>query len=118
MSEHSAKPGQHLDILVLAAGLGTRMKSRQAKVLHQVGGRPLIVPVCRSAAILNPRMIYVVIGYQAEEVKAAVESEFGNAEVRFVNQLEQRGTGDAVAAARDALAKANSTILILSGDVP
>jgi len=118
MSELSAKPGQPLDILVLAAGLGTRMKSRQAKVLHQLGGRPLIVHVCRAAASLNPRMIYVVIGYQAEEVKAAVESEFGNAEVRFVNQLEQRGTGDAVAAARDALAKADSTILILSGDVP
>ena len=118
MSELSAKPGKPLDILVLAAGLGTRMKSRQAKVLHQLGGRPLIVHVCRAAARLNPRMIYVVIGYQAEEVKAAVESEFGDAEVRFVNQLEQRGTGDAVMAARDALAKADSTILILSGDVP
>jgi bifunctional UDP-N-acetylglucosamine pyrophosphorylase/glucosamine-1-phosphate N-acetyltransferase len=114
----SASPEKPLDILVLAAGLGTRMKSRQAKVLHQLGGRPLIVHVCRAAASLNPRTIYVVIGYQAEEVKAAVESEFGNEQVRFVNQLEQRGTGDAVTAAKDALAKADSTILILSGDVP
>lgn len=118
MSEHSARPGKPLDILVLAAGLGTRMKSGQAKVLHQLGGRPLIVHVCRAAASLNPRMIYVVIGHQAEEVRAAVESEFGNAQVRFVNQLEQRGTGDAVTAAKDALAGADSTILILSGDVP
>src|SRR5216684_1129818 len=118
MSEHSAKPAQPFDVLVLAAGLGTRMKSRQAKVLHQLGGLPLIVHVCRAAASLNPRMIYVVIGHQAEEVRAAVESEFGDAQVRFVNQLEQRGTGDAVAAAKDALAKADSTILILSGDVP
>jgi bifunctional UDP-N-acetylglucosamine pyrophosphorylase / glucosamine-1-phosphate N-acetyltransferase len=118
MSEHSAKPGKPLDILVLAAGLGTRMKSSQAKVLHQLGGRPLIVHVCRAAASLNPRMIYVVIGHQAEEVKAAVESEFGNGQVKFVNQLKQRGTGDAVAAAKDALGKAESTILILSGDVP
>src|SRR5436190_23729941 len=102
MSEHS-KNGQPLDILVLAAGLGRRMKSRQAKVLHQLGGRPLIAHVCRAAASLNPRTIYVVIGYQAEEVKAAVESEFGNAQVKFVGQVEQRGTGDAVTAAKDAL---------------
>ena len=107
-----------MDILVLAAGLGTRMKSRQAKVLHQLGGLPLIVHVCRAAASLNPRMIYVVIGHQADEVKSAVESEFGNAQVKFVNQLEQRGTGDAVTAAKDALAQADSTILVLSGDVP
>lgn len=118
MSEHSPQSGKPLDILVLAAGLGTRMKSRQAKVLHQLGGRPLIVHVCRAAVSLNPRMIYVVIGHQANEVKAAVESEFGSAQVKFVNQLEQRGTGDAVTAAKDALAKADSTILILSGDVP
>ena len=107
-----------LDVLVLAAGLGTRMKSRQAKVLHQLGGRPLIAHVCRTAESLNPRAIYVVIGHQAEKVKAAVESEFGNAQVKFVHQLEQRGTGDAVMAAQDALGKAHSTILILSGDVP
>ena len=103
---------------MLAAGLGTRMKSRQAKVLHELGGRPLILHVCRAAASLHPRMIYVVIGHQADEVRAAVESEFGSAQVKFLNQLEQRGTGDAVTAAKDALAKAASTILILSGDVP
>ncbi|HVS83229.1 MAG TPA: bifunctional UDP-N-acetylglucosamine diphosphorylase/glucosamine-1-phosphate N-acetyltransferase GlmU [Pyrinomonadaceae bacterium] len=120
MSEQpdSAGPEKPLDILVLAAGLGTRMKSRQAKVLHQLGGRPLIVHVCRTAASLNPRTIHVVIGYQAQEVRAAIESEFGNAQVKFVNQVEQRGTGDAVTAAKDALARADSTILILSGDVP
>ena len=118
MSERSAQSEKPLDILVLAAGLGTRMKSRRAKVLHQLGGRPLIVHVCRAAASLNPRMIYVVIGHQAKEVRAAVESEFGNAQVQFVNQLEQRGTGDAVTAAKDVLAGADSTILVLSGDVP
>ena len=118
MSERSGQSEKPLDILVLAAGLGTRMKSRQAKVLHELGGRPLIVLVCRAAASLNPRMIYVVIGHQADEVKTAVESEFGSAQVKFVKQLAQRGTGDAVTAAKDALAKADSTILILSGDVP
>src|SRR5258708_35216032 len=107
MNEHSGNPAQPLDILVLAAGLGTRMKSRQAKVLHQLGGLPLIVHVYRAAASLNPRMIYVVIGHQADEVKAAVEREFGNAQVKFVNQLEQRGTGDAVPAGKDPLAQAS-----------
>lgn len=120
MSEQpdSAQTKKPLDVLVLAAGLGTRMKSRRAKVLHQLGGQPLIVHVCRAAASLNPRTTYVVIGHQAEEVRLAVEGEFSNAEVKFVNQVEQRGTGDAVTAAKEALANADSTILILSGDVP
>src|SRR5260370_18893952 len=112
------KPASKLDILVLAAGLGTRMKSRQAKVLHKLGGRALIAHVCRVAASLNPRTIYVVVGHQADEVKTGVETELGNGHARFVTQNEQRGTGDAVMAAKEKLAKADSTILILSGDVP
>ena len=110
-------PDRPLDILILAAGLGTRMKSGRAKVLHKLGGRPLIAHVCRSAARLNPRRIYVVVGHQAEEVKTAVNSELGSP-AQFVNQSNQLGTGDAVAAARNELAKANSSVLILSGDVP
>ncbi|PYS41644.1 MAG: UDP-N-acetylglucosamine diphosphorylase/glucosamine-1-phosphate N-acetyltransferase, partial [Acidobacteria bacterium] len=110
-------PDRPLDILILAAGLGTRMKSGRAKVLHKLGGRPLIAHVCRSAARLNPRRIYVVVGHQAEDVKTAVNSELGSP-AQFVNQSNQLGTGDAVAAARNELAKANSSVLILSGDVP
>jgi bifunctional UDP-N-acetylglucosamine pyrophosphorylase / glucosamine-1-phosphate N-acetyltransferase len=112
------RPAATLDILILAAGLGTRMKSRLAKVLHKLGGRPIIAHVCRTAALLKPRATYVVVGHQADDVKAAVETEPGNEQARFVTQTEQRGTGDAVMAARDALANANSTLLILSGDVP
>lgn len=107
-----------LDILILAAGLGTRMKSRVAKVLHKLSGRALIAHVCHSAARLEPRRIYVVVGHQANDVRAAVEQELGTEQASFVNQLEQRGTGDAVMAARSALARAGSTVLILSGDVP
>jgi bifunctional UDP-N-acetylglucosamine pyrophosphorylase/glucosamine-1-phosphate N-acetyltransferase len=107
-----------VDVLVLAAGLGTRMKSGLAKVLHKLGGRPLIAHVCRSAALLNPRQIYVVVGHQSDDVKTAVESELGENQATFVSQPEQRGTGDAVVAARNAMANANSTVLILSGDVP
>ncbi|HEY0078494.1 MAG TPA: bifunctional UDP-N-acetylglucosamine diphosphorylase/glucosamine-1-phosphate N-acetyltransferase GlmU [Pyrinomonadaceae bacterium] len=109
-----------LDVLILAAGLGTRMRSRTAKVLHQLGGRPLIAHVCRTAAALQKeaRPVYVVVGHQAEEVKAAVGEELGEAGAIFITQTEQRGTGDAVMAARDALAEAGSTLFVLSGDVP
>jgi bifunctional UDP-N-acetylglucosamine pyrophosphorylase/glucosamine-1-phosphate N-acetyltransferase len=111
-------PSTTLDVLILAAGLGTRMKSRLAKVLHKLGGRPIIAHVWRAAALLEPRRMYVVVGHQADDVKAAVEKELGGEQASFVNQLEQRGTGDAVMAARSAFADATSTLLILSGDVP
>jgi bifunctional UDP-N-acetylglucosamine pyrophosphorylase/glucosamine-1-phosphate N-acetyltransferase len=120
MTEQPTQTGPQttLDILILAAGLGTRMKSSQAKVLHKLGGRPLVAHVCQTAALLNPRKTCVVVGYQADQVKAAVEKELGSDQASFVTQAEQRGTGDAVVAARSALVQANSTVLILSGDVP
>jgi bifunctional UDP-N-acetylglucosamine pyrophosphorylase/glucosamine-1-phosphate N-acetyltransferase len=107
-----------LDVLILAAGLGTRMRSQKAKVLHELGGRPLIAHVCRTATALDPRRIYVVVGHQAETVAKAVEAELGADGASLIVQTEQRGTGDAVMAAREALANAGSTLLILSGDVP
>jgi bifunctional UDP-N-acetylglucosamine pyrophosphorylase/glucosamine-1-phosphate N-acetyltransferase len=109
-----------LDVLILAAGLGTRMRSATAKVLHQLGGRPLIAHVCRAAVALmkGARPVYVIVGHQADEVKSAVLEELGEGGAVFITQTEQRGTGDAVMAARDALAEANSTLLVLSGDVP
>src|SRR5215210_7736540 len=87
-----------LDVLILAAGLGTRMRSRTAKVLHRLGGRPLISHVCRAAAALmkEQRAVHVVVGHQAEEVKEAVLAEMGEGRALFVEQTEQRGTGDAV----------------------
>jgi bifunctional UDP-N-acetylglucosamine pyrophosphorylase/glucosamine-1-phosphate N-acetyltransferase len=111
---------QPLDILILAAGLGTRMRSSTAKVLHRLGGRPLIAHVCRTASALvkGERPVYVVVGHQAEEVKEAVRAELGEGGAVFVTQTEQRGTGDAVFAAREALGAAGSTLLVLSGDVP
>ena len=113
-------PSAPLDILILAAGLGTRMRSSTAKVLHKLGGRPLIAHVCRTASALvkGERPVYVVVGHQAEEVKEAVRAELGEGGAVFVTQTEQRGTGDAVFAARDALGDAGSTLLVLSGDVP
>jgi bifunctional UDP-N-acetylglucosamine pyrophosphorylase/glucosamine-1-phosphate N-acetyltransferase len=107
-----------LDVLILAAGLGTRMRSEKAKVLHNLGGRPLIAHVCHTATALEPRRIYVVVGHQADAVAEAVQEELGRDQVEFVQQDEQRGTGHAVMAARNELLDADSTLLILSGDVP
>lgn len=115
-----AQTGAPLNVLILAAGLGTRMRSGTAKVLHKLGGRPLIAHVCRTAAALvrEGRPVHVVVGHQAEEVKSAVVAELGEGRAVFITQTEQRGTGDAVMAARDALAGADTTLLVLSGDVP
>lgn len=107
-----------LDVLILAAGLGTRMRSRTAKVLHKLGGRPLIAHVCRTAAALTSRPLHVIVGHQAAQVERAVREELDEHGAVFITQAEQRGTGDAVMAAREALSDANSTLLILSGDVP
>ncbi|MDQ2977025.1 MAG: bifunctional UDP-N-acetylglucosamine diphosphorylase/glucosamine-1-phosphate N-acetyltransferase GlmU [Acidobacteriota bacterium] len=106
-----------LNVLILAAGLGTRMKSGRAKVLHELGGLPLITYVCRAAQSLGPKRIYVVVGHQATDVEKAVKAEAG-ALAEFVNQTEQRGTGDAVMAAKAQLANSDSLVLVLPGDVP
>jgi len=107
-----------LDILIMAAGLGTRMKSDRAKVLHQLDGRPLVNHVIETALALDPRKIYVVVGHQADDVKTAAASEFDDSRVAFVLQKEQLGTGDAVNAARAELAGQDGKVLVLSGDVP
>ncbi len=104
----------------MAAGLGTRMKSNCAKVLHKLDGRPLVSHVCRTALAVEPRSVHVVVGHQAEDVKAAVEKEFPSQSGRigFVLQREQRGTGDAVMASADPLRGKDGTVMVLSGDVP
>lgn len=107
-----------LNVLILAAGLGTRMKSDLAKVLHQLDGRPLIDHVCETALSLSPEKVYVIVGHQADDVKEAVFRENDAAQFEFVLQEKQLGTGDAVNAARAILADQDSTVLVLSGDVP
>ena len=93
------------------------MKSNRAKVLHELGGSPLIAHVTRTAKALGPQRIIVVIGHQAEEVERAVLAEVGGL-ASFVVQAKQRGTGDAVESARSMLEKSESLVLVLSGDVP
>ena len=102
-------------VVILAAGLGTRMKSRRAKVLHQAGGRTLVEHVVRTASeIAPPERIHVVVGHQAEQVRAAL----GPLGVRFIQQAEQKGTGHAVKAGREALAGLDGLLVILYGDCP
>ena len=101
----------------MAAGLGTRMKSSRAKVLHELGGAPLIAYVVRAAQALEPRSIITILGHQAEEVERAVLAEVGEL-ASFVIQERQRGTGDAVESARRVLEDSDSLVLVLSGDVP
>ena len=101
----------------MAAGLGTRMKSNRAKVLHEIGGAPLIAYVVRAAQALDPRAIITIVGHQAEEVERAVLAEVGEL-ASFVVQEKQRGTGDAVESARAVLENSDSLVLVLSGDVP
>jgi bifunctional UDP-N-acetylglucosamine pyrophosphorylase/glucosamine-1-phosphate N-acetyltransferase len=114
-SESRAEP---LDILILAAGLGTRMRSNTAKVLHRLDGRPLVSHVCHTAASLDPRRVYVVVGHQSAEVGNAVRSEMPGEKTVIIEQKQQLGTGDAVNTAREFLENDDAVLLILSGDVP
>ena len=116
MSDKTTSP-KPLNVLIMAAGLGTRMKSNRAKVLHELGGSPLIAHVTRTAQALGPKRIIVIVGHQAEEVERAVLAEVGGL-ASFVVQAKQRGTGDAVESARGVLEKSDSLVLVLSGDVP
>jgi bifunctional UDP-N-acetylglucosamine pyrophosphorylase/glucosamine-1-phosphate N-acetyltransferase len=101
-----------LAVLILAAGQGTRMKSALPKVLHQLANRPMIAHALAAAEALKPERVAVVIGPGMETVAAAV------APVRTVIQALQRGTGDAVMAARDALNGFAGDVLVLYGDTP
>jgi bifunctional UDP-N-acetylglucosamine pyrophosphorylase/glucosamine-1-phosphate N-acetyltransferase len=114
---NDATNNKPLNVLVMAAGLGTRMKSKRAKVLHELGGRPLIAHVVRAAKELAPEKIVVVVGHQAEEVEKATLAEAGEL-ASFVLQAEQRGTGHAMECARTLLENSDSLLLSIYGDVP
>ena len=101
--------------IILAAGKGTRMRSQRAKVLHQLGGEPMIARAVRAVAALAPDPIVIVVGHQAREVEAAIN--FPHA--RFALQQSQRGTGDAARCALGQLpANFTGDVLITYGDMP
>ncbi len=105
----------NVSIVILAAGLGTRMKSKHAKVLHRAGGSALVEHVVDAAlAIARPENVVVITGHQAERVEALLTPRG----VRFARQTEQRGTGHAVLMAKSLLASEPGLVVVLYGDTP
>lgn len=101
-------------IAIMAAGKGTRLKSQLPKVLHEVGGRPLLEHVIRAAVrLVPPTDVFAIIGHEADKVRTAVK----HTGIQFVLQAEQKGTGHALMVARDALSRYDH-VIVLSGDAP
>ena len=106
-----------LDIVIMAAGKGTRMKSDRPKVLHTLAGRPLLQHVLATAGSLGAQSLITVTGHRADQVEAAMRAAFPDAPLAFVLQQPQLGTGHAVQQAVPLLGDTGTT-LILNGDVP
>jgi bifunctional UDP-N-acetylglucosamine pyrophosphorylase / glucosamine-1-phosphate N-acetyltransferase len=101
-------------VAILAAGKGTRLKSQLPKVLHEVGGKPLLAHVIAAATrVVPPTDVYAIIGHEADRVRTALAP----TGVNFVLQAEQRGTGHALMVAESALMNYDH-VIVLSGDAP
>lgn len=103
-----------LAVLVLAAGQGTRMRSKKIKLLHEVAGRPMVAHVLDAVRGLRPAKTATVVGFQADDVRRALGPAGGD----YVLQKQQRGTGHAVAQAARRIGRGTRTLLILNGDLP
>lgn len=103
-------------LVILAAGKGTRMQSDLPKVLHKIGGAPMLHHAMQAGAGLEPERIVVVAGHGADKVSTAAHQ--FDAECEIVLQTEQNGTAHAVAQAADALADFEGDVLVLYGDTP
>jgi bifunctional UDP-N-acetylglucosamine pyrophosphorylase/glucosamine-1-phosphate N-acetyltransferase len=106
-----------IDVVIMAAGKGTRMKSSMPKVLHRLGGRALVQHVIDTARHLQARHTLVITGHGAEQVEAALHSSAIPLAMQFVRQEPQLGTGHAVQQALPVLAD-DGLVVVLSGDVP
>lgn len=102
-------------VIILAAGLGKRMKSGKAKVLHEILGKPMILYVTQVANQVADDNVVVVVGHQAERVRAEVDKHF---KVKYAFQEQQLGTGHAVQCALPFVPRHTKNIVILCGDVP
>jgi bifunctional UDP-N-acetylglucosamine pyrophosphorylase / glucosamine-1-phosphate N-acetyltransferase len=105
-----------VSILILAAGKGVRMRSVKPKVLHTLGGQPMIERVLKTAYRLKPNSVAMVVGHQAEAVKAHVQSRYP--EVNFFFQKKQDGSGGAVRSALSWVKKQRGVVLVTCGDSP
>jgi bifunctional UDP-N-acetylglucosamine pyrophosphorylase / glucosamine-1-phosphate N-acetyltransferase len=108
-----------LAAILLAAGLGTRMRSARAKVLHELAGEPMILRAIRSLMPIKPTPLCVVVGHQAQEVEAVARAAFADAKLQFALQEHQRGTGHAARCAMASLPRDFAgDVLITYGDLP
>jgi bifunctional UDP-N-acetylglucosamine pyrophosphorylase/glucosamine-1-phosphate N-acetyltransferase len=107
-------------VLIMAAGLGTRMKSDLAKVLHRIAGRPMLHWVVTAARAAGADRVIAILGHKSETVKASLDASFGAGVIQVALQTEQRGTGHAVQCALPAVSDEadDRIVVILSGDAP
>src|ERR1019366_9269552 len=109
-----ATASPRVGVAIMAAGKGTRLKSQLPKVLHEVGGKPLLAHVIAAATRVVPANdVFAIIGHEADRVRAALAL----TGVHFVLQSEQRGTGHALMVAQPALSGYDH-VIVLSGDAP
>jgi len=106
-----------LEVVVLAAGKGTRMRSALPKVLHGLAGRSMLQHVLHTANQLHPKAIHVVVGHGADQVREHISASCALPNLNWVQQIEQLGTGHAVKTALPHI-DSNSAVLVLYGDVP
>ena len=109
-----------MEVVILAAGKGTRMYSAHPKVLHTIGGKPMLQRVIDTAKNVEASHIHVVIGFGADQIKAHFENADSGVDVNWLLQEQQLGTGHAVQQAVNAIDSDDNSniILVLYGDVP
>ena len=123
LGSRSPVPGRQLSAVVLAAGEGTRMRSARPKPLHRLCGRPMVLHVLDALAQVSVTRVVVVVGHRAEWVtKTLVEHAPPGMAIEFVEQVEQRGTGDAMSVALtglpDDVGSDDGDVVVLPGDTP
>ncbi len=107
-----------LGVVVMAAGIGTRMKSQLPKVLHPILGKPLLSYALKAVEPLNPSQTVIIVGHEAERVKTQIRAEQTEGSISFAVQVPQLGTGHAVQQAQPILQDKVDLILVLPGDLP
>jgi len=105
---------KELAVVILAAGKGTRMKSKKPKVLHELMGKPIIRYILDAVSPLNPALTGLVVGHNGEQVK----KQLGDSPLVFIDQEQQLGTGHALKQAREALVDFKGNLLVIYGDTP
>jgi bifunctional UDP-N-acetylglucosamine pyrophosphorylase/glucosamine-1-phosphate N-acetyltransferase len=112
----TSRPTSGLTVVVLAAGGGTRMKSKTMKVLHSIAGRSMIGHVLRAAQAMEPDRVVAVIGHQREQVAAHISEQFPD--IVLAVQEQQLGTGHAVRTGLEAVGPVDGTVVVAYGDTP